>query len=320
MKNFVSFILVALTALSLGQSPFTDGRGKSSLVLPGSGGFAQVEFDKTSAKVGYLRDISGRPDFWGIELSAKLSGDTATLFSNNQLKPDASFKLTLGRRLLTFADLLAAARIRMPNGTYPDPSSPEYAEQKAALVAALVKASNKGYPWVALQIEGRAAQYRMYDSTAAFGSQITKQSFEGGSIHGLYNILLPNRLYGVSIGIERGNNVDDLDEISITDRTTVVSGGVSRIIDQTVKAYDGTFKKVDRAPAGFDAVWWPDGNSRVAFSVFARDDLRDASASFVPGLGAFLVQQGAPTNVIGGVTLSFKKGKPTAQIVAGYSF
>ncbi|MGV3613816.1 MAG: hypothetical protein ACO1SV_00655 [Fimbriimonas sp.] len=204
------------------------------------------------------------------------------------------------------------------------------AVQKEALTAqgkdkrrdALFKgnAIGKVYETLAIQLSGRSASYQFFDGTQPMGSQFSERQFEGWGASVVFNGLIPGARYGLSLGFERDNNIDDLSLRDIMERQTWMEGGVTRTTERKVSAYVGAYQEVDRAPLRADYVWWPGQfDRRIALTAFGRYDLRD-DRSFRPGVGIFLTKPNAPTSVVGGMTLLFNRGKPEVAIVAGYNF
>lgn len=97
MKNLAVLALAASAASALAQSPFQDARGDSTLLLE-KGGYFQIAFDKSSARLGYLFDTSGSR-FYGFDLYGKLQGDSAGLFGDGKLLNNARLVGTVGWRL-----------------------------------------------------------------------------------------------------------------------------------------------------------------------------------------------------------------------------
>jgi hypothetical protein len=390
------------------QSPFQDARGESSLLFS-RGGYAQIAFDKTSARIGYLHDQGG-PYFYGFDLTGKLNGDSASLFSDNRLVNDARLRLSYGMRVrspldvrikalqvdqtslgsdwehrerIRLLDLDDAAfvaaeatmqqelneaddqtredlkwKVRVYEEVKKQRADPAVRSAKrresenelrkvsahAASVRQRIHAAGDAqllgvlrsqirgledekattgvspYETLALQLTGRAASYRRFDGTQPFGSQFSDERFDGYGVSAVFNGLLPGFRYGLSVGYERDNNIDDLALREFTDRQTWVEGGVVRTSDRKVNAYVGDYQVVNRTPVRADLLWWPGGlDRRIGINLYARYDLQDAG-SFRPGLGIFVSKPNAPTAVVGGLTILFDHGKPQAAIVAGYSF
>lgn len=343
---------VACAGVVSAQAPFQDARGNSSWFAPGTGGFFQINTGNASASLSYLRDITTH-DFWyGIELTGKLNGTSASLFGDDRISANAGLRFSFGKRWVLMNE---PKEFGLPEGETLDPTNeaqvrrilglsstdalPEGVAKDGAFsgVAAAKffnsllnnltpensRFLNRGrFDWLAFSIGVNRSDYKLFDASLPLADQISTKEFTGWSADMTYNFMDGGtRLYGVSIGYKRDNNIDDLTEVTIKDETLVNDGDTTRTIVKETKAFRGAFEAVDRIPLKFDAVYWPnDFGGRIGINFFARTDLRDTSNTFTPGIGIFYSAKGAPTRVLGGISFSTLKGKPRIGIVAGFNF
>jgi hypothetical protein len=144
-------------------------------------------------------------------------------------------------------------------------------------------------------------------------------------------------ILGLSFGVRRTNNADDLTQVSVVDRRTIESpdGTTQRISERTRKGLSGSYETSTPMTFNTDLVLYPflpgamtgtttqvqnAVKASVAFDVFTRSTLSD-ERSFVPGVGAYITAPGAPLKVYGGVTVFLDKDhKAASNIVAGFAF
>lgn len=355
IKTPIFFGALTLVTSGWSQTLFQDARGESSLFLPGSGGFFQINTKKGTGTLSILRDISNRANFYGFEITGNLAGDSTTLFDGRNFSPDTSLKLTLGHR---FTDLKAAAQNRFRQKFHidlPDPSGANFEAQVRFLLgvgagdqlpaelylngkldpdlvtayvnepanytklsrASLFFASNASS--IALQLGMRRAQYKMYDAAMPAGSQLSTADFDGYSANLAYNQFYGPSLFGLSVGFVRDNNVEDLKLVDVLQQTTVVNGGVTTVFQTSSKAYRGILQRVDRVPLNADFAIFPNDSGPFVIDFFARMDLNDRS-SFVPGISFLTTKKGSPLETLGGLSFAVRDGRIQTALVAGFSF
>lgn len=351
MKHLFLIAGILASSLAVAQSALSDAKGDSSLLMPDKGGYAQLLFDKSFARIGYIYDV-GEKSYYAFDISAKLAGSTGLFASDGKLSPDAKIRLFFGQRLTT------PLAKELPNQIKMDELLTQIEKKKLELQDLEKKkskdrrksrdqkkidqltqeiklledslddlkkqvsqdASETPYQTAGLQITGRKASYNLFDPTQPVASQITKESFEGWGVSLVYSALRPSMRYGASIGFLRDNNIDDLDLLDIKDSETFVSGGTTRVLESTTKAYAGNYEVYNLTPLNVDFVYWPQSfKGGIACHLFGRFDLAK-KVDDTMGLAIYMCELGAPTKIKGGLSLSFNKGKPTVSLLAGYSF
>jgi hypothetical protein len=163
-------------------------------------------------------------------------------------------------------------------------------------------------------------KYTLYDPNAPFDSQFSERDFQKPSAQLIYFAQINgNKLFGVSLGVEKANNSDQLTETEVTDQTSIVNGNVVRTFEESRTGLVGDYKEYTRAFVNTDFAWFP-GNSRVGLNFFTRSGLT-GKKTFRPGLGIFFSQKGSPTRINGGVSVSVNNnGKLNIALIGGYNF
>jgi hypothetical protein len=316
--------LAALLVIGIGetaqaQRPFQDAKGKGSIFLP-EGGFLQFNVADSTIKFGYLYEVNPSPWSIGFDLSAKPTGDRASLIEANQTVPDAQVNINFGRKYL------ATHRFDINN---PADQQRLKAIKEEAEKAGIKKGDDLGdyldlvpFDRLAIQFGYAYKQYSLIDETAAFDKQLLKKNFSSPSVTLIYT-LQPNgnNLVGASVGVERLNNSNSLTEVEVRDITSVDGPEVVREIARIRKALRGEFKESTRTFINTDYVWFPRKlQSRIGVNVFTRSGLSGDEKGFRPGIGFFLSEKGSPTRVIAGVSVSTEEGKLNLALVAGFNF
>ncbi|HEX8119578.1 MAG TPA: hypothetical protein VF521_20050 [Pyrinomonadaceae bacterium] len=191
--------------------------------------------------------------------------------------------------------------------------------------------------WLNFRVAYKRARYKLLNTAGAFADQVRKQNFDGYSATLAYNRLMsldnlearerPDGtkgffIVGVSIGVARRNNADDLDSVELEDESfTSASGTTQRRAVSKQTVLSGEYKQFTAVPLNTDVVWYPGAlNSRFAVDFFTRSTLGSTDRKFVPGVGLFLTQEKSPTKVVGGISFSVDDGKGKVGLVGGFHF
>lgn len=324
-RNVVLGGLLLVAALTLfsaetsAQMPFQDAKGNGSILLS-DGGFVQLNIADPSVRIGYLRDLSSQRWSFGFEVSGKLTGSRAPLLNRNQAAPELKAAFTFGRKYLLakrldFNDpndlqkLQAAQAEAVRHGLKPNDDLGDYL-------------TSVPYDRLVLQVSYAYKQYTLLDPAAAFDKQVFKKRFHNPSAALTYSILLNgSNLFGASVGVGRSNNSNDLTEVDVRDINTTSFSNTVREVVRSRQVLRGDFKQSTSVFLNTDYVWYPRKTfSRVGIDFYSRSVFTGVDKGFHPGIGVFLSEKGAPTRVLGGVTVSYDKGKASVALIAGFSF
>jgi hypothetical protein len=129
-------------------------------------------------------------------------------------------------------------------------------------------------------------------------------------------------ILGLSLGVKRTNNADDLKSVELEDQAfTSASGTTQRrsVSKQTVLR--GEYDEYLAVPLNTDLVVYPGTfRGRIAIDFFTRSNLGKTNREFVPGVGLFITQEGKPTKVVGGLSFAYDDGKARVGLVGGFHF
>jgi hypothetical protein len=320
--NFLLMVIAVLVfqiSVAHGQAPFRDGEDNGTVLLAKTGGYFQFDVADPSVRFGYLRDT---PSNWvfGFEASGKLTGNKAPLLTQSRVAPDAKVGFSIGRKYV-FANKFDL--------TDPNVQKQLEAIRQEAVDNGLERNDDLGeylhmmpYDRLTLQLSYAYKQYRLFDEAATFDNQVFKKGFHNPSAALTYSGLLTGTNFlGVSLGVGRSNNSDDLTEVDVRDINTFSADDTVREVVRTREVLRGDFKQSTSVFLNTDYVWYPrKGFSRIGFDFYTRSVFTGIDKGFRPGLGVFLSEKGSPTKVLGGFTISYDDGKPSMALVVGFSF
>ena len=312
-------VLLLCSIETSAQIPFQDAKGSGSILLS-DGGFVQLNIADPSIRIGYLHDLSSQRWSVGFDASGKLTGSRAPLLNRNQVAPDLKVSFTFGRKYLfahrldlnnpsDIQKLKDAQAEAIRHGAKPNDDFGEYWKALP-------------YDRLTLQVGYAFKQYKLLDEKAAFDKQVFKKDFHNPSAALVYSALLNgSNLFGVSLGVGRSNNSDDLTEVDVRDINSTSFSNTVREIVRTRQVLRGDFKQSTSVFLNTDYVVYPRKTfSRVGVDFYTRSVFTGIDQGFHPGIGIFLSEKGSPTRVIGGATVTYDQGKASLALVAGFSF
>jgi hypothetical protein len=323
--NKIAGVLVVVLALlffspkTTAQMPFQDAKGNGSLLLA-DGGFVQINIADPSIRVGYLHDISNQRWSIGFDASGKLTGTRAPLLNKNQAAPDVKVGFTFGRKYLI------AKPLDLNNAADQQKLKDVQAE---AVSHGLKPNDDLGEYWrsvpydrLTLQLSYAYKQYSLFDPAATFDKQVFKKNFHNPSAALNYSMLLNgSNLVGASVGVGRTNNSNDLTAVDVRDINSATFSNTVREVVRTRQVLRGDFKQSTSVFLNTDYVVYPRSTfNRVGLDFYTRSVFTGIDKGFHPGLGVFISEKGAPTRVVGGVTISYDEGKATVALIAGFNF
>lgn len=293
---FGTAVLAAISALALhapaeAQRLFESDQKDSSVFLKDTGGLARINITDASATLGYLyrEENVEHPRRYGVEFSLGLSEGRGTFFSENRLAPDAQVLVSYGRGQIFYPPETGGAAF-------------------------------EPLDWYTVQMGYSRAHYKTIGEN---DTAVTERDFDGLSASLAYNAQPSGvLLYGISLGVRRGNNIDDLDEVElVSDQLVSSNNGIQQIIRSSTKARKGDYRQQTQWPLATDIIWYPKRfQSRIGLDLFTRSDLGKGDGDFEPGVAAFLTQDGSPTHVLGGIAASLQNGDIKVSVFAGSKF
>ncbi|HEY0100019.1 MAG TPA: hypothetical protein VGB76_13805 [Pyrinomonadaceae bacterium] len=320
---YATLIVLSCCTGAHAQTAFQDASGESSIFIQDRGGFSRINVGDKSISLGYLLDSGDDSPFFGFELSGKRAGDFASIFSGSVPGNEAKINVSFGKRFL-----------------YAKPPTPANAGQ--------ISTSRITLDWLTFQAGYKRSRYKLFTADPTFANQVRKQNFDGYTATLGYNALInltrsddktdastdaadsaagdistpSSMIVGVSLGVQRRNNADDLDTVDVEDEVfSATSGTTERRVLSKQQALSGEYKVSTAVPLNADVVIFPGRfKGRIALDIFARSNLGEGGRNFVPGVGLFFTKKGAPTKVLGGLSISARDGKAQVGLVAGFHF
>lgn len=301
--NRISFAIALLSAAIasrvIAQSTIGDSENKTALVLGSSGGVLSVNFTDNSAKGGYAWRGSASPYWFGVEFSGKAANGYASLFDGSGISPEAGASVWAGYQ-------------------------PKHYKKNCDLSKAPTSWVRDW--WLGAKLSYTRGEYVLIDKTKPLDEQAGKKSLDAPELALFINALTRgNILAGVQGGIRRTSNYGDLDEVDVIDRTAIGSAGTTeRILEKKTSGRSGDYRELMERFVNADLFWVPGCfNNRVGVDGFIRYTYPDqGTSSFEPGVGFFILEKGAPTKIIAGITVQrdATEEKMKLGLSLGYNF
>jgi hypothetical protein len=177
-----------------------------------------------------------------------------------------------------------------------------------------------------------AAQFTYTHSATEFvtdaNTQPQKRTFDGAKGLLTYNFYRPVKkttlLAGLSLGVSKNNNVDDLKPVTIDTLVLQSATGISPSFEaaKSTSGYSGAYRTYTGVPIYSDVVIIPHPSAIkwLSLDLFTRSNAAHFNRFVEGGVGLFIAEPDKPTKVLGGITLAWKNGAPTLGVVAGWGF
>jgi len=277
-----------------GQSLFEDRKGSSAIFFPFGGTFRLNTAD-ASLKLSFVNRVSNRKLFYGFEVSGKTNDGIVSLISKGDISPGAKVNGIVG-------------------------------------LQELFHTSNTLDGWLVLKIGYEGSSFKLFNSDSSFANQIKKTSFNTLTSSFSFNLKSGgNKLFAASIGYQKANNYDDLDDLVLTDKTTIVdtTSNTSRTFEKTIKTKIGDYKTFDQIPLNLDFFWVPNNTNRIGIYHYWRGKITNGDFRNGFGTGLYLLKKNKPLSSIAGVVFEVNDisklkdgfGKNfTVNFIVGFNF
>ena len=242
-----ALILIAVSGLSsvchAQPAGFHAGDGSTS-IFPQNSGAISFNVADTSVKFGYVRRVSDRPYFWGVEGFRKALKWACRLLSERQV--------SIGGGRFCFV-WQALRRNRRPHGGRGKKKSLK--DSWVVFQATYKRSSFNNIPTDGVNAGNRKRNFDGYGATVSYNARLAA----GGEGTGI--------LVGFSGGVERRNNLDDLTPVTIETQVASAVAATTTTIAKTVKnGYVGNYKEYIAVKIYTDFIWLPTSwKSRIAF-------------------------------------------------------
>ncbi|MBZ0202494.1 MAG: hypothetical protein K8I03_05710 [Ignavibacteria bacterium] len=257
----------------LGQSIFEDRKDNSAIFLPYGGTFRLSTAD-ASLKLSYVFRISNKHLYYGIDFSGKSNDGLVPLISKGDISPGARVNLNIGLKEI-------------------------FTRKKDSLIDG----------WVNLKLGYEGSIFKLYNADSTFSNQIRKVSFNTARASLSFNFKMGGtKLIALSIGYQKVNNYEDLDEIELTDKkidydslTTVL-----RSFESKTKVRIGDYQTYDQFPLNLDFYWVIGEDSRFGIYNFLRTMITNGKITNGFGTGLYLLKNASPLSSIAGIVFEVK--------------
>jgi hypothetical protein len=276
------------------SSIYEDASGKSSINSPL--GYIGLNTQNDSIKLQYFflksagANSEGKPTynrlFWGFEIVGKAENGIASLFKSGGIVPSTEASFCFGAKTL-FLDT-----VKNENGRL----VPRFYGNGRVSIR----------DWAMIRLGVKAAEYKLIDTSLPYSEQLKSTDFNGVSFTGSYNLSYAgDHIFGISIGYEEVNNLEDLKKTSYLQTDTYVSESASskREVKKESQAYEGLYKEYSRYLINFDYVknLTVGVDTLAAVNIYGRIETRDGETDYRAGVGFYWLNQKDKGNILAGV-------------------
>ncbi len=291
MKKITGLTLLLLSMKSYAGTGLGDANDETSFYL-WKGGSISANFKDKSAKVSYLKSISDKSISYGITLKGKATDNSSVIFDGDSVTPETTISIPVIYHWI-FSDKAGK-------------NAPDYIVDD----------------WLVLELKYLKGEYQMFDSTNVFDEQLFKEEQGAGALAVSYNAIFSGKmLFGTSIEYGKTNNYASLDSITVnTITSTGASGSSSRTSNLSTAAREGDYKEFNQVKSNIDIMYY---TGRIGVNLFARyKNSSEQSSNTNMGIGVFLLKEGSPTRIVGGITFlkDNEKNENILGVVIGYNF
>ena len=262
------------------QPVFEDGEGRTSIIAPlGYFGVNTVNsslrfqyfYSRSASQESFSAPIKRNRFFWGVTVAGSATGGLRTVFSAGNFTPGTSASLFLGQRSWLFPAINESGEPVL------------YGTRQVAIE-----------DWLTLRIGGQVANYTIFDASRAFEEQLFQEKFRGYLTQLAYTVLVGGSTsFGVSWDVAKTNNVEALTPVNFKQQTIITnpaSGQTTRIFEEEVDAFTGTYATQVTHTFSLDAVQYITPGSEINYAVHAYGRFKKANenAVYKAGLGFYL--------------------------------
>ncbi len=249
-----------------GQSVFEDRKGNSAIFLPFGGTFRLNTAD-ASLKLSFVNRVSTKKLFYGFDISGKTNDGITNLISNGDISAGTKANGIVGlQELFHKSDLLDG--------------------------------------WLTLKVGYEGANFKLFNPDSAFANQIRKTSFNTFTSSLSLNIKIGGtKLLAASVGYQKANNYDDLDDLELTDKKTIVDPvtNTTRSSEKKIKVKVGNYATFVQIPLNLDFFWVPNNTNRIGLHHYWRGKITNGDFTNGFGSGLHLLKKNNPLSSVAGI-------------------
>jgi hypothetical protein len=249
-----------------GQSLFEDKKGNSAIFLPFGGTFRLNTAD-ASLKLSFVNRVSTKKLFYGLDISGKTNDGITNLISKG--------------------DISAGTKINGIVG-----------------LQELFHKSNLLDGWLTLKVGYEGANFKLFNPDLVFGKQTQNTSFNTFTSSLSLNIKIGGtKLLAASVGYQKANNYDDLDDLELTDKKTILDPltNTTRSSEKKIKVKVGDYATFDQIPLNLDFFWVPNNTNRIGLYHYWRGTFTNSNFTNGFGSGLYLLKKNNPLSSIAGI-------------------
>ncbi|RDC62880.1 hypothetical protein AHMF7616_01479 [Adhaeribacter pallidiroseus] len=348
MYKIVVVLLLNLfiSTLSYSQNVLEGAKGNSSIDYTQYGGgivtlnaadkkleigYINYKFKTVPIQNGLVNRYSERPIWYGFTVSGKALNDYSTIFSNGKVSPASDIKIRFGYRIdgdpsSSIGNSIVIDSIKILAEERANPRTTQQRKNSIDVRMGVLTAALAPPPelWLITRGGYEVSKFKLYNQSLPFDSQFNSLRFDGfnGQIglnywHPKFNIFKNDviLLAGLTIGLRKQNNVDDLTEVRAEDVTISTNSitGTTRSFKSENVGFSGNYQTFTSFPINFDLYFKPHKLENAAFSLYGRansyygrngSEMENGRQFPVNlGVGFYLLSKNWLANPLGGITL-----------------
>jgi hypothetical protein len=249
-----------------GQSIFEDRKGASAIFLP-YGGIFRLNTADASLKLSFVDRVSTRKLFYGLDIIGKTNDGIMSFISSGNISPGSKVNGIIG-------------------------------------LQELFHNTNTLDGWLILKVGYEGASFKLFNSDSLFANQIKKTSFNTFTSSLSLNVKIGgNKIFAASIGYQKVNNYEDLDDLELTDQKIIKDtvSNITRTYEKKTKVKVGDYKTFDQVPINVDFYWYPSNMQRIGIYHYWRTKFTNGKATNGFGSGLYLLKKDKPLSSIAGI-------------------
>lgn len=256
----------------------------------------------------YFVSKNNRHRFFGVSAAGEIKNSIASLLASGNIAPQGNIKLKSGFRLYNASipdyENWEADFIKKNN------RPPTRSEIDNDYMTTLPNASDL---WLVMDASFTGSKFKLFYPDSTFSKQIQNVKFTSwqaniGVNYWNSNIASSTVLAGLTIGLKKENNFDDLvesTEETTTLRTSVRDSSTRKVIEKNT-VYKGAYKEFTSFPLQLDLYFKPHALTNVAFLAFSRVNIsKEKAPSTKVGGGVYFLKKNNLFDPVFGINIDY---------------